>query len=217
MRRRARPYAITVVAVVLASACSCSALGTRLAPGSNQAGSASHRTTTTLRAPTTAIPSQSSSTTNAPSRFAQPTTIAAPQPCRASAFLVRASTGQTSYAIGEPVPMTVTISNTGPTCTGIEGSGPCDEGVAITGESDQLVWVSNPGPYACPAMVLESVPSSWRDSAQLTWSQVECPEPGAQCTQAQVPPGNYSLVASWTVGQTASRSPSLSITISPSS
>lgn len=212
MSGRARTYAITVIVVVLASACSSSALSKR-SPGSAPARSASEPTTTTLP-----LPPQSTSTTKAPSQLTEPTTIAAgqPQSCQASAFLVRVSAGQTSYALGESVPIAVSISNAGPTCIGIEGSGPCQEGVAVTGESGQLVWVSNLGPYACPATVSEGVPSTWRKSARLAWSQVECPKLDAQCTEAQVPPGNYSLVGSWSVGETASKSPSLSVTISPS-
>lgn len=218
MSRRARTCGITVIVVVLASACSSSALGKRSAPGSAPARSASEPTTTTFPLQATTIPSQQTSTTSARSQLTEPTTTTAgqPQSCQASAFLVRVSTGQTSYTLGESVPITVSISNAGPTCIGIEGSGPCLEGVAVTGESGQLVWVSNLGPYACPAMVPEAVSSTWRESARLAWSQVECPILGAQCTDAQVPPGNYSLVGSWTVGETASKSPSLSISISPS-
>lgn len=217
MSRRARTYAITVIVVVLASACSSPAPDKRSVLGSAPARSASEPTSTTLPLQATTIPSKSTSTTKA-SQLTEPTTTVAgqPQSCQPSAFLVRVSTAQTRYALGASVPITVSISNTGPTCIGIEGSGPCQEGVAVVGESGQLVWVSNLGPYACPAMVPEAVPSTWRESARLAWSQVECPKLGSQCTEAQVLPGNYSLVGSWTVGETASKSPSLSVTISPS-
>ena len=174
---------------------------------------------TTIATPPPLPPQETAPTTAPlPTSTGPPTsaTLAPPRPCTASRFAVRVSTDHASFPTGGSVEITMTISNGGPTCSGVEGSGPCDAGATVANESGQVVWVSNLGPYGCPALIIQSVPSDWSDATQLTWAEDECPALGGQCTHAQVPPGMYSLVGSWTVGETASKSRPLSITIASS-
>lgn len=163
--------------------------------------------------------STSSTTTVAPPTLPPSTSIAptssttsSPTACNGSQFAVRVTTDKTTYSTGQTVMMTLSVTNDGSPCTGTEGSGPCWDGITASNASG-AVWVSNPGPYACPAMIIESVPAGWTDSDHIQWRQQSCPGPGSQCTEAQVPPGRYSITGHWMVGSPTTDSPPVAIQI----
>jgi hypothetical protein len=118
-------------------------------------------------------------------------------PCDASQFLVQLDTDKVGYPSGGTVLITLSVTNTGQPCSGFEGSGPCFDAAKVSNASGQIVWVSNLGPYACPALMVRSVPSGWTDSDQLSWAQDECPSLGSGCTHARVALGRYSIVGYW--------------------
>ena len=144
-----------------------------------------------------------------------PSTTSQTPLCDASQFVVRLGTDKAAYTSGQTVHITLSITNTGRPCSGFEGSGPCFDAAEATNGSGNVVWAANLGPYACPALIVRSLPSGWNDSDQLNWAQDECPSLGTQCTHSQVLPGNYSIIGSWYVAglDEPSRSQAETITI----
>jgi len=135
------------------------------------------------------------------------------QSCEPSRFILRVTTNKATYSIGETVQITMSIRNKGQSCLGTLESGPCVDGDTVSNSSSQVVWVSNLGPYACPASEPETVPHGWKDSDSESWSQNECPALGSQCTNTQVSPGRYSVVGKWDVSEPAVQSRLVKITI----
>lgn len=135
------------------------------------------------------------------------------QSCQASHFLFHLKTDKASYSTGETVQISLSIRNTGPPCSGLSGNGPCVDRAIVSTASGQAVWVSNPGVYACPAQEPQTIPSGSRDSDSFSWTQDECSALGSQCTNEQVPPGEYSVVGEWDVSEPAVQSKPVKITI----
>jgi len=189
--------------------------------------------------PLATTPAPPSTTSSSPITSLPPvttTTIATLTSCGASQFSLILTTNQTTYSIGQAVQIRASIRNDGPACTGLESAGPeepnCFGGVRATNQQGQVVWDSGAGTYdtptACPVALIQTVPSGWSATSQTTWAQDECPYatdgpgPGMtnpQCTQVQVPPGDYSLVADWAVSTDnsgESQSPPVTIAIAAS-
>jgi len=135
------------------------------------------------------------------------------QSCEPSHFILRVMTNNATYSIGDTVQITMSIRNKGQSCLGIVESGPCVDGATVSNSSGQIVWVSNFGPYSCPASEPEIVPHGWNDSDSVSWLQKECPALGSQCTNTQVSPGRYSVVGKWGVSEPAVQSRLVKITI----
>jgi hypothetical protein len=111
------------------------------------------------------------------------------------------------------VHITLSVTNDGPPCTGLEESGPCVDGADVSNRSGAAVWVSNVGPYACPALIVEAVPTGWHGVDHVTWNQEVCPALGSPCTHAAAPAGTYVVTGEWGTGSQSSRSPPVTITI----
>ena len=190
--------------------------------------------TTLATAPAPPSTTPSSPTTSPPP--VTTTTIATLTSCGPSQFSLILTTNQAKYSIGQAVQIRASIRNDGPACTGLESAGPeepnCFGGVRATNQQGQVAWDSGAGTYdtptACPVALIQTVPSGWSATSQTTWTQDECPYatdgpgPGMtnpQCTQVQVPPGDYSLVADWALSADnsgESQSPPVTIAIAAS-
>lgn len=117
--------------------------------------------------------------------------------------------------MGEAVKLVITVVNEGGSCTGTEGSGPCSDGATASNASGTVVWLSNPGPYGCPALLLRTIPPGWHDSDQISWDQGQCPGNSSQCTHAQVPAGRYTLIGYWSAAGAPTRSGPVTIDVTP--
>jgi len=234
--RRVVPWVGVVVLIVLAGAAAvgsavtapshltaaAATAGSSRVPRQSQSPSTSTTTTSIqVQAPTTTtalVPSTSITTppSEVPQSTSTTTVQAQVQPCQASEFAVHLSTDKESYVTGETVNISLSITNSGPACSGIEGTGPCSDGATASNQVGAMVWISNPGPYGCPALLLRSIPSGWSASDELSWGQDECPAFGGECTHAQVAAGTYSIVGHWSVGpQTNIPSQTVKVTIVP--
>jgi hypothetical protein len=136
-------------------------------------------------------------TTPAPGRTIATTTSPPPPPCTTSAFVPSVSTDRTSYAVGQPVTITTTVTNTGPSCTEDEQAGFTCPGAYVDDASGQLVWTSAPEPSTgCAARTGPPtvLPSGWSEQTQYLWQQDACTGGAGGCSHDQVPPGEYRVV-----------------------
>jgi len=170
------------------------------------------------------------------------TTAGALPSCESSQFSLVLTTGQSTYVVGQVVPMTLMITNEGPACMGFpEGAGytcvgnSCgglhgcdDEGVSISNSSGDDIWDSwgYPGEtseaWSCPAMTAEPIPNSWSGSSQFSWNEDHCPAAppmtdNVECTQDQVATGTYEISATWSMifGSRGNQANPVQITITP--
>jgi len=181
------------------------------APGATVPAPTLPPTTPSPTVPPSSVPSPTVPPSSVPQSS---TTSGAPVgSCRASSLPLQVSTDATAYAVGAPVYITLSVTNDGPPCSGLEASGPCVDGAAVSSRSGAAVWVSNIGPYACPALIVEAIPTGWHDVDHVTWNQEVCPALGSSCTHAPALSGSYSVAGEWGTGPQSSRSLPVTITI----
>ena len=121
--------------------------------------------------------------------------------CVGSQFAAAVTTSSSTFAKGQTIPITLSITNVGQPCESFGGGGNADvlEGcpyVMATNASGQSVWNSMANPYgagcATPG-IGGAIPSGWSQTYPFSWNQLECPVSGSGCTQIQAPPGTYSI------------------------
>lgn len=181
---------------------------------------------TTVRPAMAAPPSSSAPTTTPPTTSPSETTLAptttttVPPSCTNQQFTAEATTDHPTYARGEIVNITVTMSNSGPTCEGVPPWF-CGQNASIYNSSHTDVWDWGAGPNqpqdvtGCPAAVSSTIPHGSSSTESMQWHQDQCTfepsgdmtVPNPDCPQTQVPDGTYTVVAD------NGRAPSVSIQI----
>src|SRR5581483_7415233 len=102
----------------------------------------------------------------------------------------------------------VTVTNTGPACTGPPPV-PCAVSASAFSGPGSYVWSSEASPSgtrqpSCSGIQAETVPSGWSSSTTIYWNQDYCNgysgvsagSPNPQCPQTQVMAGNYQITGS---------------------
>ena len=191
-------------------------------------GALSTNQTTTSRPPTPAsAPANKGTSQTVLSHEAQGTAVipatstTVPPPCSTQQYTARATTDQSSYARGRSVIITVTMTNSGPTC---EGTPPwwCGQEASAYDSSGTDVWDLGAGPTTpqgvrnCPAALEQTVAHGSSSAERLSWQQDQCTfDPSAQpigpnpdCPGTQVPDGTYKVVGD------AGMAPPVTVTIS---
>ena len=123
-----------------------------------------------------------------------------PPACVGSQFASAITTSGSTFAPGQTIPITLTITNVGQPCESTAG-GKTDvlDGcpyLVATNASGQSVWNSMANPYGagCGASGRSGiVPTGWSQTLPFSWNQLECPVSGSGCTQVQAPPGTYTI------------------------
>jgi hypothetical protein len=130
----------------------------------------------------------------------------------ACSFRITVTTDRSTYIVGQPVKITATGMNPGPTCKGSPGG--LTNALALAGaaydSANNKVWDDGAQPnqtgpllVAGAADVQETVPHNYTDPLPETWNQDRCmldssaPEaaaPNPDCPETQVPPGKYTIV-----------------------
>jgi len=150
------------------------------------------------------------------------TTIPLPS-CTAPAFAVRLATDRADYSSDESVLISMTVTNVGPRCSGIEAPFANACGVATVTASDAAgttIWQAGASPStvfpSCPAIAQQPIPTGWTGSLQVTWSKDICPESGSQCSQQSAPNGTYTILGSYnlTEGGATPKSQPVIVTLS---
>lgn len=169
------------------------------AAGSSDTSSTTSSTSTTPDAPLV------SPTTGVTTSLAPTTTAASSPPqCQWSQFSVTVTGTQSStYPQGQTIPFTVTVENTGPACTD-QGQAHCDCWGAYAypqnGTASQPVWVwGAPNPPTSSDSVTSPppvLPTHWTASRSMYWNQTNCTSV-KNCSNSQVPGGNYEVVGLW--------------------
>lgn len=181
-------------------------------------------TTTTLAAPGTttagtvppalAPPVSSPPTTKAkPSTTIPATSTTAPPPCSDQQFSTRVATDHPTYTRGQTVAITVTTTNSGPTCYGLPPWEGCGYPVSAYNSSHTDVWDwhagSNTLPINCPADIYQNIPHGASGTTPVSWAQDQCTSPNnysiatnPNCPGTQVPDGVYNLVVDTNKAQT---------------
>jgi hypothetical protein len=122
--------------------------------------------------------------------------------CVGSQFAAAVTASGRTFAAGQTIPITFTITNVGQPCESAPGGGNADvlDGcpyVVATNASGQSVWNSTAnadGGISCAAVGIEGpIPSGWSQTYPFSWNQLECPVSGSGCTQIQAPPGTYTI------------------------
>jgi hypothetical protein len=124
-----------------------------------------------------------------------------PPACVGSQFAAAVTTSGSSFAKGQTIPITLSITNVGQPCESFAGGGNADvldgcPSVVAINASGQSVWNSMANPYGagCAAPGIEgAIPSGWSQTYPFSWNQLECPVSGSGCTQIQAPPGTYTI------------------------
>jgi hypothetical protein len=153
-------------------------------------------------------------------------------PCRH--FLATLRTSKPSYAPGQPVAVTVTQVNDGPTCTiPPQVCGPPHALVTAYNSAGVDVWDGDarktiPGGNTCaPGGPDMTWTAGYSDTEEFSWSQDECTvettgTPGQSnpnCPGTRLPTGRYRIVGQfwWVDGRYGGHGPSASATITISS
>lgn len=177
--------------------------------------SATTTTSTTLStvAPSTTIsrPVVTKATTPAPTTASTKpvaTSTTVPPNCTAGQYTGKVTTDRYSYSRGQIVNITVTLTNTGPTCEGVPPWF-CGQEASAYDSSGNDVWDWGAGPdspqdvKSCPAASNQVIPHGASDTESMQWSQDRCTfEPDGQpptlpnpdCPGTQVPSGTYKVV-----------------------
>jgi hypothetical protein len=126
-----------------------------------------------------------------------------PPACVGSQFAAAVTASGSTFAPGQTIPITLSITNVGQPCESFGGGGNADvlEGcpyLVATNASGQSVWNSTANPYggsgcATPG-IGGAIPTGWSQTYPFSWNQLECPTSGSGCTQVQAPPGTYTIV-----------------------
>jgi hypothetical protein len=125
-----------------------------------------------------------------------------PPACVGSQFAAAVTTSGSTFAKGQTIPITLSITNVGQPCESFGGGGNADvlEGcpyLVATNASGQSVWNSTAntdGGSACGAGgAYGAIPTGWSQTYPFSWNQLQCPVSGSGCTQIQAPPGNYTI------------------------
>jgi hypothetical protein len=125
-----------------------------------------------------------------------------PPACIGSQFAAAVKTTGSTFAKGQTIPITLSITNVGQPCESFGGGGNADvlEGcpyLVATNASGQSVWNSTVIPdfgTACATPGIGgTIPTGWSQTYPFSWNQLECPVSGSGCTQIQAPPGNYTI------------------------
>ncbi len=122
--------------------------------------------------------------------------------CVGSQFAAAVTTSGSSFAPGQTIPITLSITNVGQPCESTAGRNTdvldgCPYLLA-TNASGQTVWNSTAKhrrrkPGVVPVAEGGTIPTGWSQTLPFSWNQLECPVSGSGCTQIQAPPGTYTI------------------------
>ncbi len=214
VRLRAGAAGLAALLIVLVTAITVSASGrdsttkvrTADEPTTESAttGSTSTSTTTQATAPIATVPTtpdtgpSTGPTTILPTTTLPITTITQPPLCSNAQLLYSISTDKTRYALGEPVRITRTVRNQGPTCWD-DGTFNLRLGcflVKITDTAGHLIFQN-----ACPASAeVGPVDGGTVTSAATTWPQVACADTTDSCAAPVAPAGTYTITTTTPAG-----------------
>lgn len=168
-------------------------------------------TTTSVPETTTSPPATAASTVPPSTTTIPPaTTVAAPPLCATQQYMTQATTDRSAYAKGETVTITVSMTNSGPTCTGTT-PGSCGLSASVESQSGNDVWDSGAGAdnpplvlgQGCPTAESQTIPHGDSTNRVLQWKQDQCSfdpsgppqHPNPDCPGTQVPDGTYTVTA----------------------
>lgn len=133
------------------------------------------------------------------------TTAAVPAVCSPQQFTSTIVTDHPDYTRGQTVNITMTMTNSGPSCEGVPPWF-CGQSASIYDSSHTDVWDSGAGPNnpqdirSCPAGIQQTIGHGSSSSESLAWQQDRCTfdnqspaAPNPDCPATQVPDGTYTV------------------------
>jgi len=200
--RRTRCLSVLVAMALTAAACTSSPTQRAGSHHSPERPSGTPTSSTSVPA-STSIPLATATTPTA-SALPTTTTSTVPPPCVGSQFDAGITTSASTYSIGASIRISLAITNIGVTCESESSTSNADvldgcTSVSAFDAAGHIVWdasvdASTKTQAVCALdAVGGAVPHGWSETFSFSWNQGQCPGPGAQCTEAQVPSGSYSI------------------------
>jgi hypothetical protein len=124
--------------------------------------------------------------------------------CIGSQFAAAVTTSGSSFAPGQTIPITLSITNVGQPCESAPTLGnadvlSCGPYLVATNTGGQTVWNSTQFPEGgsgCGAGGSNgtgTIPTGWSQAYAFAWNQAECPISGPACTESPAPAGYYTI------------------------